>query len=871
MSLFCLILPKKHIAFMRKTLFLWISIFISLGAYATHNRAGEITYKHISGLTYEFTILTYTYSLSPADRPSLNINWGDGSSSVVNRYQKTLLPNYVNLNLYKGIHTFSGQGTFVISMEDPNRNGGVINIPNSINVPFYIETTLTINPFIGPNSSPVLLNPPIDNGCVGFPFYHNPGAYDSDGDSLAYELVACRGANGNFIQGYTFPSASVSFGIDPITGTLSWINPQMQGEYNVAILIKEYRRGIEIGNLTRDMQITIGACNNHPPVIEHINDTCVTVGDTLSFRVKATDIDNDVISLRATGGPLVLTNNKAHFPQPTNGVGHVSSLFSWIPVCEHVQLQPYQMIFKATDNGTPINLVDIKSVFIKVVAPPPENLTATPRANNIKLSWNEEYCSNRIGYDIYRHNGYIGYIPSHCETGVPPWTGYVKIGSTSGDTTFLDNNNGYGLIHGPSYCYMVVAVFPDGAESYPSLETCTSLIKDVPVITNISIDSTDTNQGKATIIWSKPDSLNLSQTPGPYKYLIYHNTTGIGQAMTLLDSLSSLNDTVYQQKNINTKDSTHFYRIDFINDTPGNRFKVGNTQEASSIYLNTTGHANSVLLNWNEQVPWINTKYIIYKENTNGIFDSIGVSLNQTYTDSGLVNGSNYCYKIKSIGEYTTNGFTNPLINWSQISCATPIDDVKPCAPHLQITTNCELIENQLLWNNPNNSCANDVVAYNLYYTNDINTNYAIIYNPQNANDTTYTHSGLNSVVGCYYVTAIDSFDNESLASNIVCIDLDSCHLYRLPNVFTPNGDGYNDFFIPFPYDFVKKVDMTIFDRWGAIVFKTTNPDIQWDGKDINSKKECSDGVYFYVCKVYEYRLSGLKIRELRGSVSIYH
>ena len=73
-------------------------------------------------------------------------------------------------------------------MIDPNRNGSVINIPNSINQPFYIETVLVINPFIGVNSSPKLLNTPIDNGCVGYPFYHNPGAYDEDGDSIAYEL-----------------------------------------------------------------------------------------------------------------------------------------------------------------------------------------------------------------------------------------------------------------------------------------------------------------------------------------------------------------------------------------------------------------------------------------------------------------------------------------------------------------------------------------------------------------------------------------------------------------------------------------------------------------------------------------------------------
>jgi len=849
-------------------------VFCTYSLFATHNRAGEITYKHLSGLTYEVTVLTYTYSLSPADRPSLVIKWGDGTSSSVNRTQKTALPNYINLNIYKGTHTYSGQGEFIISMEDPNRNGGVINIPNSINVPFYIETKLTINPFIGSNDSPVLLNPPIDNGCVGFPFYHNPGAYDPDGDSLAYELIACKGADGNFITNYNYPAASSSFSIDNITGTLSWINPIMQGEYNVAILIKEYKNGVLKGSVTRDMQITISACNNHPPIIENIIDTCVVIGDTLSYMIKASDVDNDVITLRATGGPIIQTNGPATFPQPSTGMGYVESLFTWAPLCEHIEKYPYQMIFKAKDDGSPVNLVDIKTSFIKVIAPAPQNLVAEAKGNKINLIWSAGNCDEALSYDIYRHNGYIGYIGDNCITGVPPWTGYVKIGSTgNSDTTFTDNNNGYGLIHGPQYCYMVVAIFKDinvGAESYPSLEACATLIKDVPVITNITVDTTSESSGKNTIIWSKPDTLDLIQTPGPFKYLIYHNTTGIGQNMQLIDSLDLLSDTVYQHINVNTTTNSNFYRIDFINNTPNDRFKIGNTQESSSLFITTKGKTNSVIINWNEIVPWTNYSYIIYRKNSNGVFDSIGNTTNQEYIDFNLVNGNTYCYKIKSIGEYSGNGFSKPLINWSQESCGIPIDIDAPCPPELSIITDCRMLENQLIWTNPNNYCAEDVIAYKLYYTSNINEEYTEIYNPLNPLDTSYLHMSLNSVVGCYYVTAIDSFDNESVASNLACIDVDSCIPYSLPNVFTPNGDGINDLFIPYPYDLVEKIEIQIFNRWGTLVFKTEDPDVLWDGKDIISKQDCSQGVYFYVCDVYEYRLEGIKVRTLQGTVTLY-
>jgi hypothetical protein len=68
---------------------------------------------------------------------------------------------------------------------------------------------------------------------------------------------------------------------------------------------------------------------------------------------------------------------------------------------------------------------------------------------------------------------------------------------------------------------------------------------------------------------------------------------------------------------------------------------------------------------------------------------------------------------------------------------------------------------------------------------------------------------------------AADSMGNRSVMSDTVCIDSDTCGGYRLPNVFTPNGDDYNDYFIPYPYSSVEKIDLQIFNRWGMLVYKT--------------------------------------------------
>jgi gliding motility-associated-like protein len=117
------------------------------------------------------------------------------------------------------------------------------------------------------------------------------------------------------------------------------------------------------------------------------------------------------------------------------------------------------------------------------------------------------------------------------------------------------------------------------------------------------------------------------------------------------------------------------------------------------------------------------------------------------------------------------------------------------------------------------------------------------------ANDTTYAHDLSFTLAGCYYVTAIDTIGNESSPSNIVCKD--NCPDYSLPNVFTPNNDGANDLFLPFPYRFIDRIEIQVFNRWGGLVFETNDPDINWDGTNV-SGSDVAEGAYFYQCKVYE-------------------
>jgi len=85
-------------------------------------------------------------------------------------------------------------------------------------------------------------------------------------------------------------------------------------------------------------------------------------------------------------------------------------------------------------------------------------------------------------------------------------------------------------------------------------------------------------------------------------------------------------------------------------------------------------------------------------------------------------------------------------------------------------------------------------------------------------------------------------------------------------NVFTPNGDGVNDYFeikdVELNYCFDTEFSVQIFTRWGKKVFEDNKVSFQWDGKMKNGVP-CADGVYFYNIE------SPLPVAPKKGTITI--
>ena len=97
-------------------------------------------------------------------------------------------------------------------------------------------------------------------------------------------------------------------------------------------------------------------------------------------------------------------------------------------------------------------------------------------------------------------------------------------------------------------------------------------------------------------------------------------------------------------------------------------------------------------------------------------------------------------------------------------------------------------------------------------------------------------------------VTALDPNGCDAAGSYV--LDLPECATLFIPNIFSPNSDSFNEtFHLNFSGDgsttAVASYSIRIFNRWGTLVFESTDPDNNWNGT-INGN-EASTGVYYFV------------------------
>ncbi|MCS6935436.1 MAG: PKD domain-containing protein [Chitinophagales bacterium] len=293
---------------MRRYLTILFCTFFAINSLATHIVGGYISYRYISGTTYEVNLIIYRdcnsttpFDGAPGAQPAQasvglfleNTNTLVQTFGFVNPVITTIQPPSDNPCLSNTSGACVEQGVYTMNITLPSattgytliyerccRNGTITNVfnPGDQGAVYaaYIPPTAQFQ-----NSSPTFNSLPPLFICVNAPLVFNYSATDADGDILTYSL--CTPSHGGSVSdpapnpplgppynsipwasGYSLSNllgGNPPLSIDPNTGVLTG-RPNTVGQFVFAVCVSEYRNGNLIATYMRDYQVNVVQCNS---------------------------------------------------------------------------------------------------------------------------------------------------------------------------------------------------------------------------------------------------------------------------------------------------------------------------------------------------------------------------------------------------------------------------------------------------------------------------------------------------------------------------------------------------------------------------------------------------------------------------------
>ena len=368
----------------------FILCFVGQDAKATHAAGLEITYE-IDSLNPGCYIVTVKFYRdcdgigAPTTLP-LNIqslSCGQFLSSTATQVSFTeispICPGYLTTcsgGTYPGIQEYVYQAQvclpvecndWIISTSECCRNNAITNLLNPGGDDIYVETLINnTQPFTDNNTSAVFTNPPVSYICDGQLYCYNNGAFDADGDSLAYNLITpMTGAATTVVYNAPFSNFNPFDGVtsfDPLTGNLC-VTPTagVQQVTVLAIEVLEYRNGVLIGSIIRDIQVQVLACpgNNVPqltgydqqPINSMNTDTSICPGEFFNVNINAYDLDTNNLEMSWNSG---ISNSNSSMTFINNNTDSAYANFQWTPSVSDTSNVPYCFTITVADDACPI-------------------------------------------------------------------------------------------------------------------------------------------------------------------------------------------------------------------------------------------------------------------------------------------------------------------------------------------------------------------------------------------------------------------------------------------------------------------------------------------------------------------------------------
>jgi len=243
--------------------------------------------------------------------------------------------------------------------------------------------------------------------------------------------------------------------------------------------------------------------------------------------------------------------------------------------------------------------------------------------------------------------------------------------------------------------------------------------------------------------------------------------------------------------------------------------------------------------------------YIVTGTFPNGCIGSLPVTVNVTSPQNINVNNDTTICPGDSIMLQATGGsnyFWSPSETLSDATISNPIASPASTTTYTVTSAPCSETESVTI----------SVISINTNVSNDTSVCMGEPAFLQATGGTDYfwiPPSGLNNQFSSAPIATPDSTtmyfvtisDGGCMKLDSVSITVFDCALI-IPNVFTPNSDGINDYF-NIIYEGFEDYHLIIFNRWGKVVFTSDNKNNLWNGKTPNDAM-ASDGVYYYILNV---------------------
>ncbi|NJN78722.1 MAG: T9SS type A sorting domain-containing protein [Saprospiraceae bacterium] len=252
---------------------------------------------------------------------------------------------------------------WTISYSSCCRNNAITSLSNGAGSSFYIQTTLN-STLSNCNSSPNFGFDPIFYTCIGDTAVYSHGVTEIDGDNLVFSLVNCLddattavGYNTGF-SGQN-PLFTNYLQIDATTGTLKFV-PTVAQVGVICMLVEEYRNGVKISEVIRDIQIGATNCGgNDVPIVSGINGVAgsgggtggnsitLSTGQNTCFTINALDVNSTQIL------EIQHTNSLSGATYTINPTGNTAQLtVCWTPTINDVGTHTFGV--SVQDNACPI-------------------------------------------------------------------------------------------------------------------------------------------------------------------------------------------------------------------------------------------------------------------------------------------------------------------------------------------------------------------------------------------------------------------------------------------------------------------------------------------------------------------------------------